>query len=156
MVLLHTTCRLLALLGGVLLLVVCLLIGASVLGRWLWAMPVAGDVELTQMLGASAIACALPWAQLAGGHIVVDAFTQRADVAVKRRLDALAALLLALLSALLCWRSLAGVLASKASGESSMILALPLWWAQTPMPVAFALLALAALGRLASQREGAR
>jgi len=45
-----------------------------------------------------------------------------------RHLDAIGSLLLALMVALLAWRTAAGALAVGGAGETTMILGLPMWW----------------------------
>jgi TRAP-type C4-dicarboxylate transport system permease small subunit len=79
------------------------------------------------------------------GHIIVDFFTTRATARTRHKLDALGAMLLALVMALAAWRTGAGAVAMKASNETSMIMGLPVWYAYTLMTPAFALTALAAL-----------
>lgn len=117
----------------------------SIAGRMI-GRPIQGDFELAQLGCAVAIAFCLPYCQLQRGHIIVDFFTTRASERTRRRLDALGALLLALVMALVAWRTGAGALALKANRETSMIMGLPLWYAYALMTPAFALAALTALG----------
>jgi len=58
-------------------------------------------------------------------------------------LDALGSLLVGLFGALLAWRTGAGAMMVGQAGETSMILALPLWIGQSLMVPGFVLLALA-------------
>ena len=115
-------------------------IGGRMLGR-----PLQGDFELVQFGCAIAIACFLPYCQLERGNIIVDFFTVRASPRARGALDALGAVLLALVMALVAWRTGAGAVAMKASGETSMIMGVPLWLAYACMTPAFALTALAGL-----------
>ena len=73
----------LALAGGAILAGIALLTTASILGRWLFATPIFGDVELVQTGCAMMIALALPYCQLKRAHIIVDFFTQGAPPAVR-------------------------------------------------------------------------
>jgi TRAP-type C4-dicarboxylate transport system permease small subunit len=115
-----------------------------VIGR-LAGRPIQGDFEMVQLGCAVAIACCLPYCQVQRGHIIVDFFTTRTSDRTRHTLDALGALLLALVMALAAWRTGAGAVAMRASNETSMIMGLPLWIAYALMTPAFALTALAAL-----------
>ncbi|MDO4682427.1 MAG: TRAP transporter small permease [Lautropia sp.] len=133
-------------LGGALLLFgACALSAYSVLGRWLFDEPVMGDVEMVQMACALAIAACLPYAQMKNAHVIVDFFTLKAPPAVRAALDRLAALVLAVGSAVIAWRSFVGAWEAWASQESTMILGWPLWWSYLTLGPGFLLLALTAL-----------
>ncbi|PWW44610.1 TRAP transporter small permease [Melaminivora alkalimesophila] len=137
--------RLSALGGVALLLAVCVLSTWSVLGRALFDSPVLGDVEMVQVACSLAIAAFLPYAQMKGAHVIVDFFTLRAGPRLRAWLDTAAALLLALAAAWLAWRSAMGAWDTYATGETSMILGWPLWWAHLTIAPGFGLLALTAL-----------
>ena len=100
-----------ALLGGLCALLVAGMVLCSVVGRNLFARPIPGDVELSQIGIALSIALCLPWCQLRSGNIIVDFFTQAAPGRVNAALDRFGALLLAVMLGLLAWRSGAGALA---------------------------------------------
>lgn len=131
--------------GALLLLGVCLLSVYSVLGRWLFSSPVTGDVEVVQLGCALAIAACLPYAQMKNAHVIVDFFTQKAPPALRNWLDGIAALCMAAISAWLAWRSLLGAWQTAQTGETSMILGWPQWWAHLNTAPAFVLLSLTAL-----------
>ena len=141
---LGAACKLLALFGGAILSALVLMSVLSIGGRMI-GRPIPGDFELVQFGCAIAIAFFLPYCQFSRGNIIVDFFTVRATPRTRRLLDALGALMLALVMALLAWRAGAGTVAMKASGETSMIMSLPLWYAYLLMTPAFALTALAGL-----------
>lgn len=126
-------CRLCAVVGGTLLIAIALITLASVAGRVFWSTPILGDVELVQLACAVALACFLPYTQWQGRNIMVDFFTVRASAATRRRLDALGALLLALVMALVGWRTGAGSLAAYENRETSMLMAVPIWIAYAAM-----------------------
>lgn len=132
-------------LGGGVACVVAAMTVTSIVMRSLLSSPIAGDVELTQMGIALSISLCLPWAQLHGANIIVDFFTQRLPRRANRRLDALGALLLAAMCALLSWRTSVGAIAVREAGETSMILGLPMWWAYASLAPGLALSALIAL-----------
>ena len=127
---------------------------ASVLGRAVLRSPVPGDVELTQFGVALAISLSLPWCQLRGANIIVDFFTQGLRARRQRWLDGIGALLLAMMCALLAWRTSVGAFAVAEAGETSMILALPMWWAYASLAPGLALAALIALLQAARHWRG--
>lgn len=147
-------CKLLALLGGALFVIESLMSVASVAGRALLQMPVPGDYELVQMMSAMGIAMCLPYCQLRKGHVFVDFFTLWAPAGLKRVLDAVAHLLLAVVSFLLAWRIWDGMLTMREYGETSMVIALPIWWGYVPVVPAFVLLGLTALLTLFHELRG--
>ncbi|MDO5103507.1 MAG: TRAP transporter small permease [Lautropia sp.] len=137
--------KLSALGGALLLFAACGLSAYSVLGRWLFDEPVLGDVEMVQMACALAIAACLPYAQMKNAHVIVDFFTLKAPPAVRAALDRFAALVLALGSVIIAWRSFVGAWEAYGSDESTMILGWPLWWSYLTLGPGFLLLALTAL-----------
>lgn len=134
-----------ALLGGACALFVAGMTLWSVVGRNLFAHPVQGDIELSQIGIALAIALCLPWCQLRRGNIIVDFFTQSAPGRVNGALDRFGALLLAVMLALLAWRTGVGARAVGAAGEQTMILGLPMWWAYAILAPGLALTAVVAV-----------
>lgn len=134
-----------AIVGAGVALAVALMVVVSVAGRAAFGLPIPGDVELTQFGIALALSLGLPWCQTRRGHIIVDFFTQRAAPRTQGWLDAAGALLLALMCALLAWRSAAGAVAVREAHESTMILALPMWWAYASLAPGLALAALVAV-----------
>ena len=141
---LGAACKLLALLGGAVLSALVLMSVASIVGRMI-GRPIQGDFELVQFGCAVAIAFFLPYCQLSQGNIIVDFFTLRASPRTRCILDALGAVLLAVVMALAAWRTGAGTVEMKAGGETSMLMSVPLWYAYALMTPAFALTALAGL-----------
>lgn len=138
-------CAAMALLAGLMFCAEAVMSAASVIGRAAFGRPVPGDYELVQMLSAMGIAMCLPYCQLKKGHVFVDFFTLWAPLRLKRVLDAGAALLLAFASFLLAWRIWDGLLEMREYGETSMVIALPVWWGYVPAVPAFVLLGVAAL-----------
>jgi TRAP-type C4-dicarboxylate transport system permease small subunit len=124
---LRTLCQASAVFGGVLLIGMALMTLSSVAGRALFSSPIQGDVELVQLACAVALACFLPYTQWQGGNIIVDFFTTRASAATRERLDALGAVLVGLVAALICWRTAVGSMAAYENQETSMLIAVPIW-----------------------------
>ena len=134
-----------ALLGSAAALAVAALTVTSVALRALTSQPIQGDIELAQFGIALAISLAVPWCQLRGANIIVDFFTQRLPVARIRLLDGIGALLIAVMFALLAWRTGVGAASVYEAGETSMIRALPMWWVYASLSPGLALAALIAL-----------
>lgn len=135
----------LALAGALVALMVGLMTTVSVAGRALLKTPIQGDVELTQLGIALAISLCVPWCQLRGANIIVDFFTQRMPLRTQRRLDAVGAMLIAVMYGLLAWRTGVGALSVRQAHEQSMILELPMWWAYASLAPGLALAGLVAL-----------
>ena len=143
-----------ALLGGAVACGVALMMLLSIVGRSVFSTPISGDVELTQFGISLCISLCLPWCQFHGSNIIVDFFTQKARARTIRRLDAFGALLLALMTALLAWRTAGGAIAVADAGETSMILGLPMWWAYAVLAPGLALTALIALVQVGLHLRG--
>jgi TRAP-type C4-dicarboxylate transport system permease small subunit len=131
--------------GGVVLVAMTGMSVVSIAGRTVLSRPLAGDFELVQVGCAAAVAAFLPYCQLRRGNIIVDFFTVRAGPRVQASLDALGALLLAAVMALLAWRTAAGMLTVKAAGEITMIVGFPVWLGYAAIVPSLALTALVGL-----------
>jgi TRAP-type C4-dicarboxylate transport system permease small subunit len=131
--------------GSAILTGITLMVVASITMRSLGFQPIQGDFELVQVALAGCVALMLPWCQLQGGNLTVDFFTVRLRRSTQRRLDALGALLFALIMAVIAWRTCAGAIAVKASHESTMILGFPLWIGYAAMIPGLVLTVFAAL-----------
>jgi TRAP-type C4-dicarboxylate transport system permease small subunit len=131
--------------GGVVLVAMTGMSVVSIAGRTVLSRPLAGDFELVQVGCAVAVAAFLPYGQLRRGNIIVDFFTVRAGPRVQAALDALGALLLAAVMALLAWRTAAGMLTVKAAGEITMIVGFPVWLGYAAIVPSLALTALVGL-----------
>ena len=131
--------------GGAILTAITVMAVASIAMRSLGFQPIQGDFELVQVALAGCIALMLPWCQLKGGNLTVDFFTARLRKTRQRHLDAVGALLFAVIMALVAWRTCAGAIAAKVSNESTMILGFPLWIGYAAMIPGLILTVLAAL-----------
>ena len=134
-----------ALLGAAIGLCVAGATVVSVVGRYFASKPIQGDVEITQLGIALCISLCLPWCQWHRANIIVDFFTQRLSHMAISRLDAVGALLVAVMCALLSWRTSVGGLSVYEAQETTMILALPMWWAYVSLAPGLALTAVIAL-----------
>jgi TRAP-type C4-dicarboxylate transport system permease small subunit len=105
------------------------------------------------MAMALAISLCIPYCQIRRANIVVDFFTQSMRASSVRGLDALGQLTLALIYALLAWRTLVGAVSVQQAGETTMIIALPMWWAYACLAPGLALACLIALMQALGQGD---
>jgi TRAP-type C4-dicarboxylate transport system permease small subunit len=136
---LQSLAKLSAILAGVLLTGITLMTCISLIGRNTVGITLVGDFELTGVATGAAIALFMPWCQIKRGNIIVDFFTAKAHAVVNDRLDRLGALLVALVFALLAWRTTLGGLNAYATGSSSMMMGLPEWIVYAAMVPPFVL-----------------
>ncbi len=137
---LNLASRLFAIAAGVMLVLMALMSLASIVGRTVLDKPILGDYELVQSMSALAVAMTLPFCQMIRGHIIVDFFSTGFPKPLNRWLDGLANLVLGLAGFLVAWRTAIGLVGLYSSGDASMLLNLPIWWAYIPMVPAFFLL----------------
>jgi TRAP-type C4-dicarboxylate transport system permease small subunit len=135
--------RALALGGGLIFVGLVVMAVISIVGRKTMGFVVPGDVEVLQMLAACAAASFFPYCHLHHGDIKVDFFTHTLSRRTIWVLDAFGSLLVGLFGALVAWRAWAGAMSVREAGETSMILAWPVWIPQALMVPGFALLAVA-------------
>jgi len=119
--------KLCAILAGVLLTAVTLMTCVSLIGRNLIGMTIVGDFELSGAAAGAAVALFMPWCQAQRGNIIVDFFTAKASPRTTDRLDRFGALLLALVMALLAWRTTLGGINAWKSGSGTMLIGFPEW-----------------------------
>ena len=148
--------RWLAFAGGIVFVALVLMSIVSIVGRKVAAWPVPGDVELLQMCAAFASSSFFAYCHLIGGDVKVDFFTHNLAPSIVNRLDAFGSLLVGLFGALIAWRTGVGALALKEVGETSAVLALPVWVAQMLMVPGFVVLALAGFSMCARRLAMAR
>lgn len=120
---------------------------ASIVGRNLLGVAVAGDFELVALACGLAVALFMPWCQWQRGHIAVDAFTQFLPARHNARLDRLGAGLLGGCFSLLAWRTGAGALNAWTTQAGSMLMGFPEWLIYAGMVPPFALTALIAIAQ---------
>ncbi len=90
--------------------------------------PLLGDSEIIELLGAIAVFCFLPYCHLRGANVSVDLFSQRLPPALNHWLDALMNVMFAVVVAVLGWRLVVGGVAAWGQQNRSMFLELPEWW----------------------------
>jgi TRAP-type C4-dicarboxylate transport system permease small subunit len=141
---LDRACEVCALAGGAVLTSLTLMSVGSIAGRALFSRPLPGDYELVQTGCAVFVALCLPYCQLRRANIIVDFFTANASRRTQGRLDTFGALLLGLVMLLITWRTGVGLASIRASGETTTILGMPMWWTYAAMLPGTALCALVA------------
>ena len=134
-----------AVLAGLLLTVITLVTCASLIGRNTTGWTLLGDYELTAVTAGAAVALFLPWCQWRREHIIVDFFTARLPDGVNAWFDRFGALCLAVVMALLTWRTTVGGLSAKASQTTTMMLGFPEWMVYAAMVPPLALTGVIAL-----------
>ncbi|MFL6651082.1 MAG: TRAP transporter small permease [Sulfurifustaceae bacterium] len=135
--------RYLAILGGLVFVALVIMSIISISGRKLYAWPVPGDVELLQMCSAFAASTFFAYCHMVGGDVKVDFFTHNLRPAIVAILDAFGSFLIGAFGALIAWRTAAGAISLKEVGETSAILAWPVWIFQALMVPGFVLMAIA-------------
>ena len=147
-----TLSKLMAWLGGLMLTALILLVCASVVGRelngilhgatmtalapglatWLLDLgigPVNGDFEMVEAGIAFSIFAFLPLCQITGGHAAVDVFTNHFPDSVNRGLRLVTDVVFAAVMVLIAWQLWLGLLSKRASGQTTFLLEMPVWWA---------------------------
>ena len=137
--------KLCAILAGLLLTVITLMTCASLIGRNTMGITITGDFELTGVAAGAAIALFMPFCQLQRGNIIVDFFSAKFSDKTNANLDRLGALLLALVFALLAWRTSLGGLNSWRTNSETQIIGFPEWVAYASMVPPFVLTMVIAL-----------
>lgn len=132
-------CKVVACIGGLVMVGITCLSIVSIVGRKLAAAPILGDVEILQMVAAPAIACFFAYCHMIGGDVKVDFIAERFSKRTQDVLDCIGSLLLAFVAALLAWRTGAGAIALHESGETSALLSWPMWISQALLVPGFAL-----------------
>ena len=135
--------RKLALVGGLIFVGLVFMSLVSVVGRKLFSFVVPGDVEVLQMLAAVASSSFFAYCHMIQGDIKVDFFTHNMKPTKINFLDFFGSLMVGLFGVIIAWRTAVGALSLKEVGESSAILAWPVWIPQMLMVPSFILLAIA-------------
>ncbi len=119
--------RLCAILAGLLLIFITLMTCTSVVGRELVGKTIVGDFELSGAAAGAAIALFMPWCQVRRGNIMVDFFTTKASPEAQAAMERTGALLLAVVMALMAWRTSLGGLNAWNNHSGTMMLNFPEW-----------------------------
>lgn len=143
--------RLMAICGGLVLIVLIVLICISVIGRslngllhgWIgavmpdlsaWALdlgvgPINGDFELVEAGVAFAIFAFLPLCQISAGHASVDIFTAKLPTRINRLLQLAIDVIFAVVLIAIAYQLYNGMLSKQRYGDTTFLLQFPIWWA---------------------------
>lgn len=150
-------CQAFAIIGGVALVGITIMTLTSVIGRSVFSHAIQGDFELVQLACSVCVAAFLPYTQWQRANIIVDFFTTRASVRTQRRLDAFGALLVALVTGACGSRTIVGAIIEHGTGETSMLMGVPIWISYAFIAPGLLLTAVVALyGAWQSWTEGSR
>jgi TRAP-type C4-dicarboxylate transport system permease small subunit len=136
-----------AVLAGSLLTLITLSTCLNIIGRETIGRTAPGDFELVGVAAGAAIALFMPWCQFTKNNIIVDFFTAKCSDATNAKLDRFGALLMALIFAVLTWRSSLGGLNSWETHTTTMMMGFPEWIVYAFMVPAFALTCVIALAQ---------
>ena len=154
----HRLEKVLALLGGIVIMLLVLLATVNVLGRWLFSLPISGYIDWVEQAMAFMAFLGLAYTQRLGGHIRMDILVSHLH---GRRLwftELVSTVLMLLITLVLIYGSWLHFLRSWQIGDSSLDINLPTWPAKLVVPVALTVLALRLLlqcwGYIRAIREG--
>jgi len=122
--------RLLALIGGAVLIVIVIATCISITGRALTDFgfsPIKGIFDYTEMGVGFAIFSFLPWCQYQRGHATVDLFTPFYPAAMNRVLDVIIDIAMFIAASLIAWRLWLGMLDKMRYGETTFIAQVQVW-----------------------------
>jgi TRAP-type C4-dicarboxylate transport system permease small subunit len=137
--------KLLAIIAGFLMVFITMMTVASVIGRDTIGKAITGDFELAGAACGAAVALFMPWCQIKRGNIIVDFFTAKASESTQSWLDRIGALLLAVVMAVLAWRTTLGGISAFNSNSGTMMLGFPEWIVYSCIVPGLALTAVIAL-----------
>jgi TRAP-type C4-dicarboxylate transport system permease small subunit len=137
--------KLSAISAGILLTAITAVVCASLIGRNTTGWTLVGDFELSGAAAGAAIALFIPWCQATRGHIIVDFVTTRCQPRTNAQLDRFGALVMAVVMALMAWRSSIGLMNAWNTQAGTMMLGFPEWIVYACIVPPLALSALLAL-----------
>lgn len=145
---LGTFTRGLAYVGGLFLLIATVITLVSVIGRYVFGQPVPGDYELVELTCAVGIFLFFPFTHAVGGNITAEFFTAGLSARRRRFLDIGNDFIFALVALLLTWRLSEGLLGKFDSGETTILIRIPLWWGYSVAVASMLLLTIVCLMRM--------
>lgn len=124
--------RIMALLGGAVLIVLVAATCVSITGRALAPFglsPIKGIFDYTEIGVGFAVFSFLPWCQYMRGHASVDLFTPVYSAGFNRVLDLLIDIAMFIAAFIIAWRLYLGMLDKQSYGETTFIAQFPVWQA---------------------------
>jgi TRAP-type C4-dicarboxylate transport system permease small subunit len=141
----------LAFAGGALLVLAIVITLVSVIGRYGFGAPVPGDYELVEITCAVGVFLFFPYTHAVNGNITAEFFTSGLSKRWRRVLDIGNDVVFALVAVALTWRVGAGLLEKFTSGETTILIRIPLWWAYGVAVLSLGLLAIVCVMRIAAR-----
>ncbi len=121
-------CKLFAVTGGILLLLIAAMTMVSIIGRFFFDTPIRGDFEMTKQGMGLVVASFIPYCILNGGNLIVDFFTSKTSLKTQRILDTVGALATGTGLSLFAWKATEAIADVRDSNEVSGNIDLPVWW----------------------------
>ena len=154
----HRLEKILALLGGIVIMLLVLLATVNVLGRWIFSLPISGYIDWVEQAMAFMAFLGLAYTQRLGGHIRMDILVSHLHGRKLWFAELVSTVLMLLVTLVLIYGSWLHFLRAWQIGDSSLDINLPTWPAKLVVPVALTVLALRLLlqcwGYLRAMREG--
>ncbi len=144
---LGTLAKLCAILAGLLMVFITMMTVTSVIGRDFFSTAITGDFELSGAACGAAVGLFMPWCQYKRGNIIVDFFTAKASEATQGMLDRAGACVLAIVMAVLTWRTTLGGLSAYNANSGTMMLGFPEWIVYSAIVPGLALTAIIAFAQ---------
>ena len=142
---LHDLAYILAILGGIILVIVILINFVSILSRIVFLNPLVGDFELVEIGSAIAISSFLPLCHLKKGNVIVDFITAKLHFKKIAFLDCVSSVIYGLIALFFTWRMFFGANDMFNYQEETMLLQFPVWIPFLPVTFSFGLLSLCCL-----------
>ena len=142
---LYDTAYILAILGGLILVIVILINFVSILSRIIFLNPLVGDFELVEIGSAIAISSFLPLCHLKKGNVIVDFITAKLNFKKVAFLDCISSMMYGLLALFFTWRMIFGARDMFNYQEETMLLQFPIWIPFLPVTFSFGLLSICCL-----------
>ena len=147
----------LAVLAAIALIFLVVVISAGVMLRYVFGTPILGLNEISQMTAVVLVMAALPYCTERGGHVGVDVFDNAIGPWGRLIGDLCSRLLSAFVLSILVWRATLKALDAWEFGDTTNMLALPIWpfYGVLALGIALTVLVLAAQF-IAILRSGAK
>ena len=142
---LYDLAYILAILGGIILVIVILINFVSILSRIIFLNPLVGDFELVEIGSAIAISSFLPLCHLKKGNVIVDFITAKLNFKKIAFLDCISSVIYGLISLFFTWRMFFGARDMYNYQEETMLLQFPIWIPFLPVTFSFGLLSICCL-----------
>ena len=142
---LYDLAYILAILGGIILVIVILINFISILSRIIFLNPLVGDFELVEIGSAIAISSFLPLCHLKKGNVIVDFITAKLNFKKIAFLDCISSVIYGLIALFFTWRMFFGARDMYNYQEETMLLQFPIWIPFLPVSFSFGLLSVCCL-----------